>query len=101
VEALERCVSFGQNVSIDGGLARSPYFCRFLASALDRRVSVPPLDELTAKGIAAMAACALGVDLPEIGNAVSIVHEPVFNDVAEWRGRFDAAIRLTRNWRNS
>lgn len=47
-------------VSVDGGMTRNPYFCQFLATVLRRPVSVSDDPELTALGLAMLAAEAAG-----------------------------------------
>ncbi|MBA3909438.1 MAG: glycerol kinase [Rhodobacter sp.] len=52
-------------VSIDGGLSRNPYFTGFLADTLGRELFLSDEAELTAAGLAHMAATVAGVPLPE------------------------------------
>jgi glycerol kinase len=52
-------------VSVDGGLSRNPWFCRFLAETLGRDLFVSEEPELTAMGLARMAATAAGIAPPE------------------------------------
>ena len=53
-------------VSIDGGLSRNPYFTAFLADTLGRDLFLSDEAELTAAGLARMAAEAAGVSVPEV-----------------------------------
>lgn len=53
-------------LSIDGGLSRNGYFTQFLASVTGRDVIVSDEAELTAAGLARMAAEAVGLDLPDM-----------------------------------
>jgi glycerol kinase len=52
-------------VSVDGGLSRNPYFTRFLADTLGRDLLLSDEAELTAAGLAQMAAQAAGVTVPK------------------------------------
>jgi glycerol kinase len=53
-------------VSIDGGLSRNPYFTAFLADTLGRDLFLSDEAELTAAGLARMAAEAAGLSVPEV-----------------------------------
>jgi glycerol kinase len=52
-------------VSVDGGLSRNPYFTAFLARTLGRDLFLSDEPELTAMGLARMAAQAAGVAVPD------------------------------------
>ena len=60
--AMDKCVSIGEEITIDGGLSNNDYICQFLADVLGRKIRVTNLSELTAIGCAQMA----GVGLEEI-----------------------------------
>jgi glycerol kinase len=53
-------------VSVDGGLSRNPYFTQFLADTLGRDLFLSDEPELTAAGLAQMAARAAGLSVPEV-----------------------------------
>jgi len=53
-------------VSIDGGLSQNPYFTGFLADTLGRDLFLSDEAELTAAGLAQMAATAAGVQVPQV-----------------------------------
>ncbi len=53
-------------VSVDGGLSRNPYFTGFLADTLGCDLFLSDEAELTAAGLAHMAARAAGVSVPEV-----------------------------------
>ncbi len=82
-------------ISIDGGLSQSPYFAQFLASACRRTITVPPMHELTALGLAGL--CGLDVSAARAG-AVTFV--PDGSVTAGDDERFADAIRRSRNWRH-
>lgn len=52
-------------VSVDGGLSRNPYFTAFLARTLGRDLLLSDEPELTAMGLAHMAAKAAGITMPD------------------------------------
>jgi len=59
-------------VKMSGGGSRSPFWCQLFADCLDATVEVPTGEELGAKGIAAMAATAVGVH-PDLATAVEVM----------------------------
>ena len=65
IQAMDGYLKVTDRLSIDGGLARSPYFAQFLADSLQRRIVTQRFDELTAFGCAALAARGLGYELAE------------------------------------
>ncbi len=52
-------------VSVDGGLSRNPWFTAFLAETLGRDLHLSDEPELTAMGLARMAAKAAGIAIPD------------------------------------
>ncbi|MGH6938229.1 FGGY family carbohydrate kinase [Hypericibacter sp.] len=99
IEAMGAALPIGAPVSVDGGLVRSDYFVRFLASCLGRSLVVRTFDELTAFGCAGLAAAAGGRSLtvPREGERVI---EPV-TDGAAWRARFGEAVSRAKGWRHA
>ena len=57
--AMDKCVSIGEEITIDGGLSNNDYICQFLADVLGRKIRVTNLPELTAIGCAKMAGVGL------------------------------------------
>ena len=98
VAALDRTVGPGPSISIDGGLSRNRYFCRFLADTLGRTVSVATMPELTALGTAELAALGAGFSPPPRERA-ALVHEPGEVDRATRMRRFAEAVGRARRWR--
>lgn len=94
VEAMSALVPIGRRISVDGGLTRSAYFLEFLANVLDREIACPEFDELTAFGVAAMAA---GREVTRPGG-VRIV-TPVASEAKAWRARFAGAVERAKGWR--
>ena len=63
VDAIAALQPLNAPVSIDGGMTANRYFCRFLADTLQREIRVSDEPELTALGIALLAAEAVGLPL--------------------------------------
>lgn len=93
VAAMDRHVPGDAPVSVDGGLVRSGYFRRFLASVLDRPVRVPAFDELTALGCAQLAGGCAGGPLEDAEIVAPDGHGPAR------RARFAEALERARGWR--
>lgn len=95
VQAADAIAPIGRHLSIDGGLSRSAYFARFLASACDRTISVPPMQEMTALGLAEL--CGLNV---AAARTPATRFSPQ-NGVSDTdRARFAKAVRRSRGWRD-
>ncbi|MGQ0611239.1 MAG: FGGY family carbohydrate kinase [Paracoccaceae bacterium] len=65
LDAMRALVPLHGPVSVDGGLARNPYFTRFLAEVAGQDLFLPDQTEQTAAGLARLAAEASGLALPE------------------------------------
>ena len=98
VAAMGEHVPLGQELSVDGGLARSTYFAQFLADVTGHIIVRQGLDELTAFGCAALAAAGLGAALPQPDQGRA-VFQPRAPDAARWRRRFADAISRSTGWR--
>ncbi|MBB4018289.1 glycerol kinase [Chelatococcus caeni] len=94
VEATSRVVQLGSAISIDGGLSRSAYFARFLASACNRTITVPAMHELTALGLAELC----GVDVGA-ARAPAATFIPDGSVTADDRRRFAEAVERARGWK--
>lgn len=100
ITAMDGFLSVTDHLSIDGGLARSPYFAQFLADALQRCIVTQRFDELTAFGCAALAAKGLGVALKPPRNTSTSFHPKVSAEQAQqWRATFSDAVTRCRDWR--
>ncbi|AIG01021.1 glycerol kinase GlpK [Pseudomonas fluorescens] len=100
ITAMDGFLSVTDHLSIDGGLARSPYFAQFLADALQRCIVTQRFDELTAFGCAALAAKGLGVALKPPRNTSTTFHPKVSAEQAQqWRASFSDAVMRCRDWR--
>lgn len=98
IEAMSAAVPIGAPISIDGGLTRSGYFVRFLATCLGRAVRLGDFDELTAFGCAALAAEGLGRPIVRPRRGERVI-EPE-DDAASWRARFAEAVARAKRWRD-
>lgn len=100
ISAMDGFLNVTDQLSIDGGLARSPYFAQFLADALQRCIVTQRFDELTAFGCAALAARGVGVDLAPPRNTSTSFRPKVEAGVArQWRETFADAVTRCRSWR--
>ena len=95
IEAMDGHVPIGDALSVDGGMSANSYFCQFLANLLGREIIVQDMLELTALGVAMLAADGLMDVAPT--NEASRRYEPkqVPND---WKKRFSDAVNRSRNW---
>ncbi|WP_334012416.1 FGGY-family carbohydrate kinase, partial [Pseudomonas aeruginosa] len=100
IQAMDGYLKVTDRLSIDGGLARSPYFAQFLSDSLQRRIVTQRFDELTAFGCAALAARGLGYELAEPRNTRTEFQPRVDAGTARrWQVRFSEAVARTRGWR--
>ncbi|WP_447588900.1 FGGY-family carbohydrate kinase [Aquipseudomonas campi] len=100
IAAMDGFLNVTDRLSIDGGLARSPYFAQFLADALQRCIVTQRFDELTAFGCASLAARGLGLELKPPRNTSTEFRPKVSADVAlQWRETFADAVKRCRSWR--
>ncbi|MEW3925011.1 glycerol kinase [Pseudomonas aeruginosa] len=100
IQAMDGYLKVTDRLSIDGGLARSPYFAQFLADSLQRRIVTQRFDELTAFGCAALAARGLSHELAEPRNTRTEFQPRVDAGTARrWQVRFSEAVARTRGWR--
>lgn len=99
LEAMDAFVNLGSAISVDGGLSVNPYFCQFLADALQRQVRVPKMAELTLLGTALLAAEATGTDVP-VTRPDTINYEAKHTNGSA-RAKFQEAIAKARGWRDN
>jgi glycerol kinase len=101
IAAMKHVVPLGTRISVDGGMARNPYFLSFLATALDKTVLVPSSVNLTALGTARMAM--IGAGAPELPALPPPAHfiAPTGGFGAEASSRFAEAVTRARAWRRS
>lgn len=94
IEAAAKVGELGSSISIDGGLSQSAYFAQFLASASKRSITVAPMHELTALGLAELC----GVDV-NAARSRAITFHPDDTVNADDHLRFARAIERARAWR--
>jgi len=99
VAALDRRRPLGPAISVDGGMAKNPYFLQVLAEVLERRVVVPGSTDLTALGTARLALLGAGLrELPPLPPARHAV-EPDAGWGTAARARFAQAVERAKGWR--
>jgi glycerol kinase len=94
LDAAARSLPLGR-ISIDGGLSQSRYFAQFLASASHRQITVPPMHEWTALGLAEL--CGLDVATVRAGASTFASDGSV---TPQDHARFAQAVQRSRGWRN-
>ncbi|QZP30453.1 glycerol kinase [Pseudomonas sp. DR48] len=100
ISAMDAFLNVTDQLSIDGGLARSPYFAQFLADALQRCIVTQRFDELTSFGCAALAAKGLGIELTPPRNTSTKFRPRIDSGQAQqWRETFSDAVKRCRDWR--
>ncbi len=92
--AMDAAQPLDKTISIDGGLSVNPYFGQFLADQLGRDVMVSEDAELTARGLAMLAA---GTDLPTPSGGKTIRPNPA--DPTD-KARFKAAREAVQTYGN-
>jgi glycerol kinase len=98
--AMDDHAGVTDRLSIDGGLARNPYFAQFLADVADRTIVTRSFDELTAFGCASLAALGAGGGLPSLASAETAFEPRLdFSQAGAWRARFAEAVTRSRGWR--
>lgn len=102
IAVMDGHLNVTDRLSIDGGLARSPYFAQFLADILQRTIVTQRFDELTALGCAGLAARGLGQTLPTPDNTSTEFQPLVDRQTAEaWRQTFSQAVGRSQGWRQA
>lgn len=102
MRAMSTLTPLSDQLSIDGGVVSNDYFCRFLAAALDRRLTIPSSAELTGLGAAQLAMIGAGLaameTLPPAPPAARAI-EPDQPLAAALHARFGEAVKRCRAWR--
>ena len=93
--AMNNLVSIGKSISIDGGLSSNPYFCQFLASLLNKEISVQRFAELTAIGTAQLAS---GSSIEADSNTQGITQYLPQVDMSPYLDKFTQAIKRSKDW---
>ncbi|SON57573.1 Glycerol kinase [Hartmannibacter diazotrophicus] len=95
--SMEAEQSFAGAVSVDGGLSRNGYFTQFLADVTGRDLFVSAEPELTAAGLARMAAEGAGIDLPEVREGTVVAASGALHADMR-RRRFEAALKAVEGY---
>ncbi len=102
MHAMAKLIPISDQLSVDGGVVRNSYFCRFLAGALDRRLTIPSSAELTGLGAAQLAMIGAGLatleTLPPAPPASRVI-TPEQTVSTDLHARFGDAVSRCRNWR--
>jgi glycerol kinase len=94
IKQARSTVRLGATISIDGGVSQSAYFAQFLASAAARTITVAPMPELTALGLAEL--CGQDVSKVRIGGQTFLPD----GSVSEKDHRtFATGLARAREWR--
>jgi glycerol kinase len=90
---MDKSVSIGEEITVDGGLSNNAYICQFLADVLGRCIRVTNLPELTAIGCAQLA----GVGLKEVpvSRNNENIYEPKGKIRHDWIEQFSQSVELT------
>lgn len=98
IDAMNQSTPVRDTISIDGGLSRSDYFCQFLADMSGRTIQVLQIDDITALGMASMAARGLG-RAPKVATDDSArKFQPHAMPRDAWKQKFRKAVELTKGW---
>jgi glycerol kinase len=95
ISAMQKINNTGDSISIDGGLSVNPYFCQFLANALQKIVIVQKFPELTAMGTAQLAGYKTDIRL----SSDTTIYEPN-NRISDALDLFAEAVRRSQRWRS-
>jgi len=93
MDAMNRQIPLGNQISIDGGVSENPYFCQFLSDVLQKQIHALNDTELTALGVAMMA----GAIPAESTGAGGHIYEPR-HDQSTGIVDFAEAVNRSRNW---
>ena len=104
IAAMHARLPLAPIVSVDGGLSRNPYFCEFLARALNRTVAIPATADLTGLGISQLAYIGAGLSYdgsvpPTAAPERTIV--PSAAVAGDLHARFADAVQRARGWRSA
>ncbi len=96
IAAMDALSPVGNSISVDGGVTTNPYFCQFLANALQLAVSVKSDAELTAIGTALLAA---GADstISLTGKLEQVYHPQSIG--CDYLEQFTKAMNCAKDWR--
>jgi len=96
LSTMDAQIPLKPSVRIDGGMAVNPWFCQLLANVTGRKVFAGGSTELTALGVARLAARAVGSDVALPPATISISPQ---SNVTVYPDRFAQACEITQGWR--
>jgi glycerol kinase len=98
IDEIDRQLPITGAIRIDGGVARSDYFCQFLSDVLKRDVMRMDFEELTALGVAKLA-CPPDVAIPLLLPEGGRLFTPQTDAGVAWAAEFGDAVARSRGWR--
>lgn len=97
IDAMNNRTPIQNDISVDGGVSENPYFCQFLADVLQRKIIVRSSADLTALGVAQLAAMSLpNQKLQKVAGK----HYVPKVDRAAYLNRFKQAVERAAQWRS-
>jgi glycerol kinase len=95
VNAMHSCVPMNNDLFIDGGMSKNPYFVQFLANVTQREVRPASMPELTGLGTIQLAADFPGFQIQTVSQFDSVHPEP---DNSTSMELFERAVSMSRLW---
>ena len=89
--AMEKRVSIGEEITIDGGLYNNSYICQFMSEVLGRTIRVTNQPELTAIGCAQLAGA--GLDEVLVTEKKGRAYSPKGNLRPDWMEKFSSLVK--------
>jgi glycerol kinase len=89
--AMDKRVSIGEEITIDGGLSKNSYICQFMSEVLGRTIRVTNQPELTAIGCAQLAGA--GLDEVLVTEKKGRAYTPKGNLCPDWMEIFSSVVK--------
>ncbi len=96
INTMDSIIPIERDISIDGGVSENPYFCQFLADVLQREITVKASADLTALGVAKLAAASFPDQ--RFKAVPGKCYTPKVNRQAEFE-KFKQAAKRSTQWR--
>lgn len=93
--AMNSQISLNSSLRVDGGMSANPWFCQLLADVTGKEVLVGTETELTAIGVARLAARCMGEDIVP---AFDLHTTAPRKNAAVHPDRFATACKITQQW---
>jgi len=97
IAAMDKISPIKEVISIDGGLSANTYLCQFLADVLQRQIIVPSSADLTALGVAKLAA---GKDNKKNLRGEETRHYSPKTNRRSYLSKFEKAVTRSSQWRS-